>query len=274
MNILCVDDEALVLQYTVAMIKEVMPKDTQISWFTNASPALEWADSHRVDLALLDIDMPGMNGMELAQYLKSLDPDTAVIFLTGYSQYAVEAFSMHVSGYLLKPVSREKLSEEISYALGGRKDKAPASASEPKIQAVCFGGFDLIVKGEAVSFSRSKSKELLAYLVDRQGSSITRAEAAAVLWEDSFYDRSMQKQLDVVIRSLRTTLVNYGIEDLLEIQKGYIRIHPKMLDCDFYRFIDGDKNTIRSYRGEYMSAYSWAEFTAAYLEDKAQSFRD
>ena len=274
MNILCVDDEALVLQYTVAMIREVMPGDTQISWYTNSASALEWAASHHVDLALLDIDMPGMSGLELAQKLKSLDPDTAVIFLTGYSQYAVEAFSMHVSGYLLKPVNKDKLSEEISYALGARKDKAAEKAAEPKIQAVCFGGFDLIVRGEAVSFSRSKSKELLAYLIDRQGSSITRAEAAGILWEDAFYDRSMQKQLDVVIRSLRTTLVNYGIESLLEIQKGYIRIHPRMLDCDFYRFIDGDKDTIRSYRGEYMSSYSWAEFTAAYLEDKAQSFRE
>ena len=68
-----------------------MPGDTQISWYTNSASALEWAASHHVDLALLDIDMPGMSGLELAQKLKSLDPDTAVIFLTGYSQYAVEA---------------------------------------------------------------------------------------------------------------------------------------------------------------------------------------
>ena len=270
MNILCVDDESLVLQYTVAMIREVMPRDTRISWYTNSASALEWAASNKVDLALLDIDMPVMNGLELASELRRIDPSVAVIFLTGYSEYAVDAFSMHVSGYLLKPVNRDKLAEEISYAMESRESRPPEGSS---IKAICFGGFDLFVEGEVVSFARSKAKELLAYLVDRHGVSITRAEAAAVLWEDSFYDRSMQKQLDVVIRSLRTTLVNYGAEEILEIQKGSLRIRPEMIDCDLYRFSDGDRDAIDSYRGEYMSSYSWGEMTAAYLERKAESLR-
>ena len=265
MNIICADDEPLVLQYTVAMIREVMPHDTEVSWFSSSAPVLEWAASHKVDLALLDIDMPGMSGLELAKRLQDLDPDIAVIFLTGYSQYAVDAFSMHVSGYLMKPVSKEKLSEEISFALKNRGGSKPGEA---RVFASCFGGFDLIVDGEVVSFARSKSKELMAYLVDRRGVSVTRAEAAAVLWEDSFYDRSMQKQLDVVIRSLRTTLGNYGVEDILEVQKGFLRIRAEMIDCDFYRFMDGDKDSINAYRGEYMSSYSWAEFTTAYLDGK------
>ena len=266
MNIICVDDEPLVLQYTAAVIRSVVPSADSVKGFTSSAEALEWVAANPLDLAILDIDMPGMSGLELAQKLKSLDPDTAVIFLTGYSQYAVEAFSMHVSGYLLKPVSREKMAEEISYAMESR---GRVQTSVSHISAICFGGFDLLVDGETVSFSRSKSKELLAYLVDRHGSTITRAEAAAVLWEDSFYDRSMQKQLDVVIRSLRATLANYGVEDILEVQKGSLRVRPELIDCDLYRFTEGDIDAINSYRGEYMTAYSWAEFTTAYLDRKA-----
>lgn len=266
MNIVCVDDEDLVLQYTLAIIKDVMPHGTDVQGFTASADALDWIASHKVDLAILDIDMPVMNGLELAARTKEVSPDTSVIFLTGYSQYAVDAFSMHVSGYLLKPVSRDKMAEEISYIMESR----PSPAATSHVSAVCFGGFDLFVDGEAVSFARSKSKELLAYLVDRYGSSITRAEAATVLWEDSFYDRSMQKQLDVVIRSLRATLSNYGVEDILEIQKGALRIRPEMVDCDLYRFTEGDIDAVNSYRGEYMTSYSWAEFTAAYLDRKSQ----
>ncbi|MBQ3921086.1 MAG: response regulator, partial [Firmicutes bacterium] len=256
MNLICVDDEALVLQYTVDICREILPCDTGVFGFLRAAEALDWVASNRVDIALLDIDMPGMSGLALAARIKDISPDTAMIFVTGYAEYAVEAFSMHVAGYLLKPVSKDKLAQEIDYALENHVSTGSGGAH---ISAVCFGNFDLFVDGNAVAFTRSKAKELFAYLIDRQGSSITRAEAAAVLWEDSFYDRSMQKQLDVVIRSLRETLGTYGIDDLLEMQKGSMRIRHELVDCDLYRFIEGDIDAVNSYRGEYMTAYSWAE---------------
>ena len=268
MNLICVDDEALVLQLTAALCKEILPEDSEINTFTKAADALEYAAANPVDLALLDIDMPGMNGLVLAANIKNLRPDAAIIFVTGYADYAVDAFSMHVAGYLLKPVNKERLAEEIRYALGGQSGELAV----PHIQAQTFGNFDLLVDGRAVSFARSKAKELLAYLVDRQGSNITRAEAAAVLWEDSLYDRSMQKQLDVVIRSLRATLDECGVGEILELQRGFIRIVPELIDCDLYHFFAGDINAVNAYRGEYMTAYSWAELTAAYMDRKLDQF--
>ncbi len=265
MNLISVDDEALVLSVTTALCKSILPDGSEINGFTRASDALSYAAGNPVDIALLDIDMPGMNGLALAARLKELRPDTAIIFVTGYAQYAVEAFSMHAQGYLLKPLSRERLQEEIGYALGGMPVKAAPLAH---ISARTFGNFDLLVDGRAVSFARSKSKELLAYLVDRQGSSVTRAEAAAILWEDSYYDRSMQKQLDVVIRSLRSTLDEYGAGELLELQRGGLRIKPELIECDLYRFLSGDIDAVNSYRGEYMNAYSWGELTTGYIERK------
>ena len=120
--------------------------------------------------------------------------------------------------------------------------------------------------GKQVSFPRARAKELLAYLVDRQGSSITRANAFAVLWEDVLYDRPMQKQLDVVIRSLRTTLEEYGVGEILELQRGQLRIRPELLDCDLYHFFDGDIEAVNAYRGEYMSSYPWASLTESYMD--------
>ena len=77
-----------------------------------------------------------------------------------------------------------------------------------------FGEFDLKVDGETVDFPRAKAKELLAYLIDMQGYSVSRANVFSVLFEDKQYDRSMQKQLDVIIRSLCEMLGKFDAEDI------------------------------------------------------------
>ena len=268
MKAICVDDENLVLQLTVSMCRE-LPQITEVEGFTHPKDSLQWLDNHKVDIALLDINMPAMDGIALAAKIKEKSPDTAIIFITAYSQYAVEAFALHVSGYLLKPINRERLSSEIDYAIsrhGIRQQQTDNSLTPPHIRVRTFGNFDILVDGKIVSFPRSKSKELLAYLIDRQGSSITRAEAFALLWEEGIYDRSMQKQLDVIIRCLRSTLKENGISEILEMERGSLRICPEKFECDLYNFFNGDISAINSYRGEYMSSYSWASLTEAYMD--------
>ena len=259
MTVMCVDDEYLIAEEVAAQCKK-LPAVSEAVSFTAARDALAWLDTHETDVALLDIDMPEMDGIQLAAAIKEKRPDTAIIFLTAFSQYAVTAFTMHVSGYLLKPVDQERLKEEFAYAMAGRQQ-----AENAHVQVKTFGGFDLFVDGEQVTFRKAKSKELLAFLVDKQGSSVTRAEAFAALWEDRDYDRSMQKQFDVVIRILRDTLREYGIEDIFSLKRGTMRIVPAKFSCDAYRFYKGDAEAVRDFRGEYMSAYDWASMTEGYL---------
>ena len=261
MTIICVDDEALVLRLSVTMCKE-LPQKPGVKGFTDAKEALEYLQRNSADIALLDINMPEMDGIALAARIKERQPDIAIIFLTGHSEYAVDAFALHASGYLLKPITKERLAEEVEYALTGR----PAVKKPAHIVARTFGEFDLQVDGKSVAFSRKRAKELLAYLIDRQGGNITRATAFAVLWEDAMYDRPMQKQLDVIIRSLKATLKEYGISEIFEMQGGFMRIVPEKLDCDLYRFFAGDIKAIDSYQGQYMSAYSWGDLTEAYMD--------
>ena len=262
MRAICVDDEALVLQLVVSLCKEI-PDLTDVKGFGSADQALSYLEDQAADLAILDIDMPHMNGIELAMHIKDRYPDTAILFLTGYAKYALDAFSVHASGYLMKPISREKLASEIEYALAGRMSRKTSH-----VTARTFGEFDLFVDGELVCFPRSKAKELLAYLIDRQGSSVSRQSVFAAIWEDELYDRSKQKYLDVVIRSLRDTLASYGVSEILEVKRGSLRICPDKLDCDMYRFFDGDLEAINSYRGEYMSAYSWASMKEALIDQR------
>ncbi len=265
MKIICIDDEPLILNMTVALCRE-LPAKPEVCGFSNAADALHWLENHTADIALLDINMPDMNGIQLAARIRAADSNVSIIFLTGYSEYAVDAFRLHASGYLLKPVSKQRLTEEIDHVMQQRNTGSALPADRAQISVRTFGEFDLFVNGQVVAFPRSKAKELLAYLIDRQGGSITRATAFAVLWEEGVYDRSMQKQLDVVIRSLRTTLKSVGAEDILEMKQGALRICPEKLDCDMYRFLGGDVAAINTYRGEYMNAYSWASTTEAFLD--------
>ena len=259
MKAICVDDERLLMEDTVSMCRELNIFD-EVCGFTRSEDVIPFLETDPAELALLDIDMPGMNGLELAMEIKKRWPDTAIIFLTGYSEYAVEAFALHVSGYLLKPITAERLKEDIEYALSGKRNVLTGH-----VTVQTFGNFDVFVDGQPVSFKMAKCKEMLAYLVDKQGTGVSRAEVFSILWEDRLYDRKMQKQLDVYIRSLRETLKEYGMEEIFELKKGSLRVRPENFKCDAYLFFSGDSDAVNSYRGEYMNAYSWASMTESMM---------
>ncbi|MBQ6927226.1 MAG: response regulator [Oscillospiraceae bacterium] len=259
MNAICVDDEAQVLRHIVSSCRKIRLLET-VQGFTRPEEALDWVQDHPADLALLDIDMPDMTGLELARRLRKRHPGIAIIFLTAFSQYALDAYEVHPTSYLLKPFDQERLAREVEYVLSGRENKRPAH-----IAVQTFGHFEILVDGKTLAFRRSKSKELLAYLVDRRGAGVTRQDAFAALWEDRVYDAPMQKQMDVIIRSLRDTLQSYGIGELFELKNRNLRILPELIDCDLYRFLAGEEEALNAYFGEYMSQYSWASSTEARL---------
>ena len=259
MNLICVDDEPLAVEYTLGQCAQ-LPGIGEAKGFTEAQSALDWLRGHPTDLAILDINMPQIDGITLAARIKELYPQTAIVFLTAYKEYAFDAYSVHPAGYLLKPVSKEKLAEELAYVSGSAHASPTAH-----IRVKTFGYFDVYVDGRPVSFRLAKSKEILAYLVDKQGTGVTRAELFAAVWEDRPYDRKQQKQLDVYVRSLRETLREYGAAEIMEMEKGILRVRPDTFTCDAYLFYSGDSDTINAYRGEYMSSYSWASMTEAIL---------
>ena len=126
MTIICIDDEKLVLDLTVSLCRE-LPVNPEVKGFQRAADVLSWLRDNTADIALTDINMPDMNGLVLAAKLKKQCPDMKIIFLTGYSEYAVDAFKLHASGYIMKPVGKERLLSEIEYAMSDEKQaKVPA----------------------------------------------------------------------------------------------------------------------------------------------------
>ena len=113
MRVITVDDEELILERMLELLGK-MEQITELQGFTLPSKALEYAQNHPVDVAFLDIQMRGMDGITLAQKLKLLYPDVNIIFMTGFSEYSLDAVRLHASGYLLKPPSLEDIKAELA----------------------------------------------------------------------------------------------------------------------------------------------------------------
>ena len=112
MIILAVDDEKLALEGLLKSIREAEP-GAEVVGFRKPSEAMEYFKEHTCDVVFLDIQMRGVNGVNLAKEMKLLRPQINVIFATGYLDYMGEAFSLHASGYIVKPITTIKVRAEL-----------------------------------------------------------------------------------------------------------------------------------------------------------------
>lgn len=195
MKIIAVDDEQVSLGLLCAEIRKVVPQDELVT-FRLPQEALEYAKSNSFDVAFFDIEMPGMNGIELAKKIKQLQPRTNFIFVTAYTKYALDAVQLHSSGYLLKPVTYSAIKQELDNL------RFPKTYLGNYIFVRTFGEFELLVNGSEVHFRRSKSKEMLAYLVNQCDEGVTRKELAVALFHDESYSLYTRDYMNKIIGEL------------------------------------------------------------------------
>lgn len=252
MKILALDDEPLALESLLDAIHKAAP-DADSQGFEYAEDVLDAAQRTGCDAAFLDVEMSGMNGVGLAEQLKAINPEVNIIFCTGFTRYQGEAFAMHASGYLLKPITPEKVRQELAEL------RRPVS-SRRRLRAQCFGNFEVYLNDAPLLFHYNRTKELLAYLIDRCGALCTNGELTAVLFEDAEHESYFRR----LRQDLRTTLEEAGCVAALVQQRGSLGVVPDELDCDYYAWRENALPR-SAYQGEYMAQYSWAEGTNSLL---------
>ena len=260
MLIFAIDDEPKMLRLLHKAIVKVAP-DAEVKDYTLGTEAITAIENEGLmpNVVFSDIRMPKLDGLQLAVRLKTLVPDTKIVFVTGYSEYALDAFRVRAHGYLMKPVEPEHIRRELDYVL-----PKPALSSE-KLRVQCFGKFEVFYQGKPLQFERLQTKELLAYLIDQNGTSCTSQEIAAAIWDDETEIKALTHRLRNLIADLRATLKNIGQEDIIIKSGRTIAVNRAMLDCDYYRMLDGDMDAVNSYHGEYMEQYPWARLTEGKL---------
>ena len=255
---IAVDDEVLMLGALVAAI-EASPDITEVNKFSDCEKALEFVKEKSVDIAFLDINMRGMGGLALAERIIAAAPDCKIVFCTGYEEYAIPAFKLHASGYLMKPISAEDVQGEIDNIMGIRHKEKP-------ITVKCFGNFEVYVKNQKLMFKRLKTKELFAYLIDRNGAGMTAKQICAVLFPDDSDDNKNATYLRQLVLDLKNTLKAVGAEGVLCHETPCYRVDTSLVRCDYLSYLETGKP---EFHGEYMTQYSWAEETCAMLQYKS-----
>ena len=259
MVIIAADDERLALEGLISSINKALP-GAQVHGFRSSGEALDFARKNRCDLAFLDIEMPGINGLQMARALKETNPKVNLLFVTGYTEYAMDAFELQATAYIHKPVTVEAIRKELG-AL-----RFPVEEVQPKpLRVRTFGNFEVYCGETPLHFQYSKTKELFAYLIDRKGSMCNINEAAGVLWPED--DQGHTSYLKNLRTDLMQVLREHGYEDALIRQRGCIGIALDKVECDYYVFLGDYPKHKYLYQGEYMSQYSWAEFTNATLQN-------
>ena len=254
-KILAVDNDETALQDLRQALAGIYPA-ASVTTFSDVTQALAYLNdrqNRKLDYAFLDVCLRGLPGIELAKVIREYSPTTKIIFCTAHSEYALQAFSVHAAAYLLKPVTPETLRRELSELQ--RINAEPTTP--PRLVVQTFGNFEAFCNGRPLHWERDKAKELLAYLVDRRGAAVSSAEIALMLFGDDAKVRNVQ----TIISSLRKTLNSVGAGDVLVKGRNRTAIDVSKIQCDMYDFLDGDPHAERTYQGEYMSNYGWAEFT-------------
>ena len=251
---IAVDDEPLMLGALTKAIK-ASPDISSVASFTSCEEALDFIKSNPADIAFLDINMRGMGGLSLAEKIIGFCADCKIVFCTGYEEYAIPAFKLHASGYLMKPISAEDVQGEIDNIKGIRQ--------KAKLLTVkCFGNFEVYAKNEALVFKRLKTKELFAFLIDRNGARMTAKQICAVLFPDDTDDTKNSAYLRQLVMDLKNTLRAVGAEAVLCHETPCYRIDTNLVKCDYFSHLETGKP---EFHGEYMTQYSWAEDTCAML---------
>ncbi len=257
MKAIVVDDELLVLKRFVRLSENISNLNV-VGSFQNAEDALDFVEKEDVELAFLDVEMPIMNGIELAKKLREHRPDILIVFISAYDEYIRDSNKIGGDYYIVKPYELETLElmmDRISLL---------AQRQEKDVYIQTFGTFNVIYKGAPIALV-GKAKEILAFVVTYRGKEVSNQTIYSTLWEDRPYGNKEMVVFFNALRRLRTSLKKEGLEELLISTKRGQMVNTKLFDCDYYAWVDKNPKARDRFEGEFLTEYSWAEAKLAEL---------
>lgn len=276
-----VDDEKKALVRFERMIKSDERIDL-IGSFTKPLEAMDFLKVNTVDIVFLDIEMPSVNGLELAENIFEEKPEVDVVFVTAYDRYALQAFQAHAIGYLLKPIDADDFQKQTDIIFKKRQARTDIKNNHA-LNVKCMGGFICYNDGEEtvpLKFRTAKAEELIALLIHHQGSPVSKERIMDLLWPEMDTEKA-SKNLHATCYYIRDVLLAKGHGDLFIRSRGQYQIKADRLKCDLYQLLHlidkMDSNSLEAleqvdllYKGAYLEdkSYEWAMNMRTWLETR------
>ena len=261
MRIIVVDNNMDALKQASACIANVQP-EAELLCFDSSPNALAEARKRELDIAFLKTELDEIDGFDLGQYLRELHPLINLIYMSNGQECAYQAMKIHASGYLLQPISEEAVRQELSDLRHPASQKA-----QKRVFAQTFGNFEFFVDGKPVAFKYTRTKEIVALLINNRGAQTTNGEIIGTLWEDDGDPDKKASYLSNLRQDLQNTLARLKVADIIIKQRGSLGIDVNKIECDLYDWLEKKKDSRYRYMGDYMNQYSWAEYVHAELDE-------
>ncbi|MGO4545117.1 response regulator [Paenibacillus sp. 2TAB23] len=241
MKVLIVDDEPAMLLAMKRLLSNVEVVEL-VGGFQTASEALEFVRETDVDLAFLDIQIAEDNGLELARSLRAICTDLDIVFVTSHADYAFEAYDVYPLDYMVKPISRNRLTQTITRAANKRSISLDMDLDTenalPANRLIIRGLGCFEVSSEqagTLKWISKKSMELFAYLLVNQGKSVTKTR----ILEDIFPEmplKNAEVYLNTAVYQLRKVLSLHGFKEIVVSAQEQYRVLLEHADVDFIQF--------------------------------------
>ncbi|MBU5442404.1 response regulator [Paenibacillus sp. MSJ-34] len=280
MRTIIVDDEPLALRRMEKLLKDREgdgPAIELIGSYQDPRMALELAKRETLHLVFLDIEMPEIGGMELAERLLQIQPHLHIVFVTAFNEYAVEAFELNALDYLLKPVSTDRLSKTLQRLDKRVGNGKPAVADKSELMLCCLSSLhyvDMNRDPQSFQWRTSRAQELFAFLIHHCGQTVRKESIVELLWP-SYDAEKTSAHLHTTIYQIRQVIKQKELPIILKyMDEGYrLEIGEMKLDTEEWEkgvrqapapapeTIELHRSLLELYKGDYLAEhnYIWAE---------------
>ncbi len=266
MNVLAVLGTESTQLPMIEMLSAMEP-DANLMCFGSGLTALAAARQEEIDIAVIDATLPELDGLDFGQYLQDLYPNVNLIYLSSDEATGYRALRQHASGILPKPIEEKALQRELEELRYPQTQK-----NKKRLFAQTFGNFELFVDGKPVVFKYTKTKEIVALLINNRGAQTSNGEIIASLWEDDGDPEKKGSYLSNLRQDLQNTFARLKLNGVILKQRGSLAIATDRIECDLYDWLDKKQESKYQYLGDYMNQYSWPEVMHAQLDEIAWSF--
>ncbi|MGO4786522.1 response regulator [Paenibacillus sp. 2KB_20] len=281
MKVILVDDEPLALKY---LERQLLKLDTMsidvIGTYSNPFEGRDEILIRDVDIVFLDISLPELNGIELAEQLLEQKPHLCIVFVTGYHEYAVTAFELNAVDYIVKPVQLDRVAKTME-RLRSRIASRPEEIMESNrnIRMTMFRQVMIEQPNEQGQFAllhwrTTRAQEIFIYLLQHRGQLVRKSALIDMLWPEFDMDKAYP-QLYTAIYHIRKTLEPYDTRfQITNTTEGYVlNMEGVQLDIEEWEnwfklnpsvsaeLIERHIEMMKLYTGDYLQEYDywWAE---------------